>query len=84
MLEYIYDCYIFATYEQNSSGISGNNDHNKLEYPEFLDLRSSRDFSKCIPWTSSMSITSEFFGNSDFQNLLKFSEPIENRLLMGQ
>lgn len=29
MLEYIYDCYIFATYEQNSSGISGNNDHNK-------------------------------------------------------
>lgn len=49
MLEYIYDCYIFATYEQNSSGVFGNNDHNKLEYPEFLDLRDSRDFQSVFP-----------------------------------
>ena len=33
MLEYIYDCYIFATYDQKSSGVFGNNDHDKLEYP---------------------------------------------------
>lgn len=49
MLEYIYDCYIFATYDQNSSGVFGSNDHDKLEYPEFLDLRDIRDFQSVFP-----------------------------------
>lgn len=80
---YIYDCNIFATYEQNSSGVFGNNDHNKLEYPEFLDLRDSRDFQSVFPGLGVWKL-SEIFRNSDFQNLLKFSEPTENRLLMGQ
>ena len=55
-----------------------------MRIPRIPRFKKQQRFSKCIPWTSSMSITSEFFRNSDFQNLLKFSEPNENRLLMGQ